>query len=177
MRRINLFLLCVCLVIGLFSVIGHAQETYKKPPKEIQEILDAPAIPSTSISPAKDLIAVLVPLRYPPISELAQPMLRLAGTRVNPRNNGAHREPYFIQLTLKKISDGSEMHVKLPAGAKIIRPQWSPDGRYIAAGNITDNGIELWFIDTRTGAASKVQNVYLNTAFGGFDWTGPRTIL
>jgi len=46
------------------------------------DVLNAPAIPGTSISPTREKIAIQVPLRYPPISDLAQPMLRLAGTRV-----------------------------------------------------------------------------------------------
>ena len=79
-------------VIALFG-LSVAQGSYKKPPANIQEILDAPAIPSTSISPTRDKIALLEPLRYPPISELAEPMLRLAGRRINPTTNSAHRTP------------------------------------------------------------------------------------
>ena len=59
-------------------------------------MLNAPAIPASSVSPTRDRIAILSPLRYPPISELAQPMLRLAGLRINPNTNGQHRQPYFV---------------------------------------------------------------------------------
>lgn len=152
------------------SVSAFAQGSYKKPPKEIQEILDAPAIPATSVSPKRDKIALLEPLRYPPIAELAEPMLRLAGSRINPRTNGQHRQPYSVKVTLKNIADGKETPVALPAGAKIITPSWSPDGKYIAAGNITPTGIELWIIDTATAKAKKVNGVQINTAFGGFGW-------
>lgn len=152
------------------SVAAFAQGSYKKPPKEIQEILDAPAIPATSVSPKRDKIALLEPLRYPPIAELAEPMLRLAGSRINPRTNGQHRQPYSVKVTLKNIADGKETPVALPAGAKIITPSWSPDGKYIAAGNITPTGIELWIIDTATAKAKKVNGVQINTAFGGFGW-------
>lgn len=152
------------------SVSAIAQGSYKKPPKEIQEILDAPAIPATSVSPKRDKIALLEPLRYPPIAELAEPMLRLAGSRINPRTNGQHRQPYSVKVTLKNIADGKETPVALPAGAKIITPSWSPDGKYIAAGNITPTGIELWIIDTATAKAKKVNGVQINTAFGGYGW-------
>jgi dipeptidyl aminopeptidase/acylaminoacyl peptidase len=169
-------LLSTLLTIVALCSISIAQGSYKKPPANIQEILDAPAIPSTSISPTRDKIALLEPLRYPPISELAEPMLRLAGSRINPKTNSAHRTPYSVSLKLKNVADGKEMAVAFPAGAKIISPQWSPDGKYIAAGNATPTGIELWIIDTATAKAKKVNGIMINTAYGGFDWEDSSTI-
>lgn len=163
-------------LIFAFAITVSSQGSYKKPPKEIQDILDAPAIPATSVSPVRDKLALLEPLRYPPISELAEPMLRLAGSRINPRTNGQHRQPYSVRVTLKNIADGKETPVVLPAGAKIISPSWSPDGKYIAAGNVTPTGVELWIIDTATAKATKVRNVQINTAYGGFGWEDAKTI-
>ena len=164
------------LVILVLCAITVAQGSYKKPPANIQEILDAPAIPSTSVSPTRDKIALLEPLRYPPISELAEPMLRLAGSRINPKTNSAHRTPYSVSMKLKSVADGKETAVGFPVGAKIIQPSWSPDGKYIAAGNVTTAGIELWIVDTATARAKKVNGVMINTAYGGFDWEDSATI-
>lgn len=165
------------LLIALIVPMGaFAQGSYKQPPKEIMDVLNAPAIPFTSISPTRDKIAMLEPLRYPPISELAQPMLRIAGLRINPNTNGQHRQPYFVSLRFKNVSDGKETAVTLPAGAQIISPQWSPDGKYLAAGNVTPVGVELWVIDTASGKAQKIKNIFVNTAFGGFGWEDSRTI-
>jgi dipeptidyl aminopeptidase/acylaminoacyl peptidase len=158
------------LVISVFALDLFAQSNYKQPPKEIMDVLNAPATPATSVSPAKDKIALLEPLRYPPISELSQPMLRLAGVRINPNTNGAHRQSYFVRVSLQNIADGKEIPVELPSGAQIISPQWSADGKYIAAGNITPRGVELWIIETATGKAKLVKKVYVNTAFGSFNW-------
>jgi YD repeat-containing protein len=154
-----------------------AQGAYKQPPKNIMDVLNAPATPGVSVSPVRDRMVLLEPLRYPPISELAQPMLRIAGLRINPNTNGQHRQPYFVNLKLKNISDGKETPVALPAGAQIFSPQWSPDGKYIAAGNITPVGVELWIIETATAKASKVKNLFVNTAFGGFSWIDSKNIL
>jgi dipeptidyl aminopeptidase/acylaminoacyl peptidase len=162
--------LSLLFIVALFAVQSFAQSGYQKPPKEILDILNAPATPATSISPARDKIALLEPLRYPPVSELAEPMLRLAGLRINPRTNAQHRQPYSVKVTLKNIADGKETPVNLPAGAKIISPNWSADGRYIAAGNVTPVGVELWIIETASGKATKIKNAMVNTAFGGFDW-------
>ncbi|HEY8562055.1 MAG TPA: prolyl oligopeptidase family serine peptidase [Pyrinomonadaceae bacterium] len=149
---------------------GFAFGQYQKPPKEIEDILNAPAIPVTSVSPAKDKIALLEPLRYPPISELAQPMLRLAGLRINPNTNGQHRQPYFVKVTLKNIADGSETPIALPSNAQIISPMWSADGKYLAVGNVTPTGVQLWIVDTGSAKATQIKNLTVNTAFGGFDW-------
>jgi dipeptidyl aminopeptidase/acylaminoacyl peptidase len=157
--------LFICAAISAFG-----QGSYKQPPKEILDVLNAPAIPSTSISPTRDKIAITAPLRYPPIADLAQPMLRLAGTRVNPNTNGPHLQSYSPTLRFKNVADGKEIDVALPSGAKVTGVQWSPDGKHVAFGNVTANGIELWIADTATGKANKVRNVYVNAAFGGFSW-------
>src|SRR5215217_8083134 len=93
----------VGILIAVCAVVCLGQGSYKQPPKEVMDVLNAPPIPLTTVSPAGDRIAMLEPLRYPPIADLAQPMLRLAGERVNPNNNGQHRQPYFVKLTFKNI--------------------------------------------------------------------------
>ncbi|MBK8812358.1 MAG: S9 family peptidase [Acidobacteria bacterium] len=167
MKKMNYL---AALVLAILAIAVTADAQYKKPPKEILDVLNAPAIPSTSVSPAKDRVALLEPLRYPPIAELAEPMLRIAGLRINPNSNSQHRQPYFVKLTLKSIADGKETAVALPAGAKIISPTWSGDGKFIAVGNITPTGIELWIVETATAKARKIDGVQVNTAFGEFDW-------
>jgi len=159
----------ITLLTAIFSALVFAQG-YQKPPKEILDILDAPTTPATSVSPAKDKIALLGTVRYRPIADYAQPMLKLAGLRVNPNTNSSHRQGYYSSVTLKNISDGKETEVALPNGAKIISPNWSADGKYLAAGNLTDSGVELWIIETSTAKAMKLNGVLVNTAFGGFDW-------
>lgn len=162
----------IALAVFLLPALVCAQDTYKQPPKEIMDVLNAPAIPSTSISPSREVIAMFEPLRYPPIADLAQPMLRLAGTRINPNNNAPHLQGYSVKLTLKNISDGRETSVSLPMNVKISSPQWSPDGRYIAFGNITATGVELWLVDTATAKAKRLGSYYVNTAFGEYGWEG-----
>lgn len=160
------------IIVALFLQLGfvNAQTGYQKPPKDITDVLDASYAPTTSISPAKDKILLLEPLRYPPISELAQPMLRLAGLRINPNTNGQHRQSYSTKMTLKDIADGRETAVQLPAGAQIISANWSADGKYVAFGNQTPAGIELWVLDTVSSKAKMIKGIMVNTVMGGFDW-------
>jgi dipeptidyl aminopeptidase/acylaminoacyl peptidase len=171
------FKILFAAILALVPTIAFSQGSYKQPPKEILDVLNARPIPSTSLSPTRDKIALLEPLRYPPIAELAQPMLRIAGLRINPLTNAPHRTVYSTKLTLKNLADGKEMPVALPAGAKILSPQWAPDGRHMAFGNLTDAGVELWIVDTANAKATLVKGVRINNILTGFGWTDSQRIL
>ncbi len=162
-------LLKSCLLIVILVGLTFAQG-YQKPAKVIQDVIDAPEIPLTSISPSKDKILLLQPLRNPPIADLSEPMLRLAGLRINPKTNGRHRQFYSVELALRDLDGGNPKSINFPKGAKLINPRWSADGKFIAVGNITPNGIELWVVDTETADAKKIDGVKVNTILGGFSW-------
>lgn len=155
-------LLCALLLL----VCGVVAQGYRKPPQAVLDVLNSPVTPSVSISPARDQMLLATGVRYPPISDLAQPMLRLAGYRINPNTNGRHLAPYFVALSLKRIADGAETKVELPPGAQVGFPQWSPDGKRFAFTNTVANGIELWVGDAVTGRASKIKGVLVNAAYG-----------
>lgn len=154
--------LALLALIFVSSSVALAQQTYKKPPKEILDVLTAPLTPSASVSPGRDYILLAQGVRYPPLSELAQPMLRLAGLRINPGTNGRHRAPYYVRLWVKRISDGAETEVTLPGSAQIGFPKWSGDGKRFAFTNTTQSGIELWVGETSTGKARQVKGVKIN---------------
>jgi dipeptidyl aminopeptidase/acylaminoacyl peptidase len=158
-------LLSLAILCVISDGTASAQNTYRKPPKEVLDVLDTPPTPAASVSPRRDLMLLAQGTRYPPIADLAQPMLRLAGLRINPNTNGPHREPYYIKLWLKKISDGSEVQVALPAGARISFPQWSADGQRFAFINTTQKGIELWTGETATGKAHLLKGIKVNNIF------------
>ena len=150
-----------------------AQQGYKKPPKEVLDILDAPVTPNAIISPSRDAALLATGLRYPPIADLAEPMLRLAGLRINPRTNGPHRFQYSVAMTLKRIPEGTETKVALPASAKISSIDWSPDGKHFAFLNTTAAGIELWVGDTADARIRKLKNVAVNAVYGDpLQWMG-----
>jgi len=159
------------VLVLLLAGFAAAQEGYKKPPKEVLDILSAPVTPTGSVSPARDVMLLATGLRYPPLADLAQPMLRLAGLRINPRTNGPHRFSYAVALTLKRISDGTEMKLALPAGAKITLIQWSGDGKHLAFLNTTATAVELWVADATNGKLQQLKSVKVNNAYGdAFQW-------
>lgn len=166
-KRVSVLLAVVCL---LAAAAGWAQE-YRRPAKEILDVLHAPPAPSVSVSPAGDVALLYEPVRYPPIADLARPMLRLAGVRIDPASSGRHRTPRYANFVLKRIADGSERPVKTPPEGQVGSPAWSPDGKRFAFPVTTDTGIELWVADAATGAARQLEGVALNAVLGrGFDW-------
>src|SRR5438270_11701547 len=84
-----------------------AQTTYQKAPKAIADILDAPTPPQALLSPTREHLLLVEAARYPTIAELSEPMLRLAGLRINPANFGPHNPPRVVGITLVEI-DGKK---------------------------------------------------------------------
>lgn len=163
------YLLVLCATALIFGA-----ESYQKPPKAILDVLNAPVTPQLSLSPTHAFAVQDQPVRYPPIAELAQPMLRIAGMRINPRTNGLHNTVFNSSLTLRKVPDGTEIRVELPPNGKFSGGHWSADGLHFAFTNSTSAGIELWIGDT-IGKTHKVEGVHLNgvLASGGGGRGGP----
>jgi dipeptidyl aminopeptidase/acylaminoacyl peptidase len=149
-----------------FVFLAAADEVYHQPPKDVLDVLNARATPRASVSPAHTHVLLVEPLRYPPIADLSQPMLRLAGLRINPATNGPHRGFLNTSMVLKRINngsgDGSEVKVQTPSGAKLSQPKWSADGQHFAFTNTTATGIDLWVGDTGTGQIRRVEGLRVN---------------
>ena len=90
------------------SLLMQAEDfLYHQPSKEIQEVLNAPPTPQISVSPRRDYAILIEGVRYPPIAEIAQPMLRLAGIRIDINTNGMHLAPYFVSFAIKSLQESS----------------------------------------------------------------------
>ena len=131
--------LLLAAVLMLFGA-----DTYQKPPKVVEDILNSPSTPTIQLSPTHAYAMQGRPVRYPPIAELAQPMRRLAGIRINPATNGLHNATFNSTLTLRKVPEGTDIKVALPPNPKLSTGRWSPDGNHFAFTNTTDKGIEIW---------------------------------
>src|SRR5579863_7700451 len=120
------------LILATTTFVLADDFPYQKPPKAVLDVLNAPLTPTISISPQRDYAIFMQPVRYPPIAEVAQPMLRLAGIRIDTNTNGMHGAPNYTSYMLKRISDAAEIKVSLPGNAKLSPPIWSPDGKQFA---------------------------------------------
>jgi len=135
---------------------------YQLPPKVVVDILDAPPLPTAAISPTRQTVALLERASMPTIAELSQPMLRLAGLRINPRTNGPHLQTRLKGITLKTVADGSEAKVVVPADPALSWLGFSPDGKRLAFTHTRETGVELWVADAITGQAKAVSAATLN---------------
>ena len=158
------FLCGVCVVTIALDAFG--QEGYQKPPAAVAEILDAPPPPALSISPTGDNVLLVQSARYPAIEELAAPMVRLAGLRINPKTNGPARPPRVTGISLMPVTGGEAKAVALPEKGKCGSPFWSPDGKRFAVLNTTPGGIELWVCEVGDTKFQKVKGLLVNAAIG-----------
>jgi dipeptidyl aminopeptidase/acylaminoacyl peptidase len=152
---------------------GDAPTAYQDAPAPIAQILDTPPTPGVSVSPTRTHAALLGRANLPPIAELAEPQLELAGYRINPRNNGPanSRIAWLNSLSFQDVSGGTVRDVALPAGTRFIAPSWSPDGRRLAFLRGADAGLELWVADVAGGEARRLTGPQVNAAFGaGMEW-------
>ena len=169
------------LFAGLFLLsitVAQAQTNlqYQQPPKAMVDIVDALPTPGVELSPAggaagKRWMLIEHFSGLPTIADLAQPELRLAGLRFNPKTDGPSRGRYETSLELQALPNGKAVAIAgLPAHAKIRFADWSPDGRKISFVNISDAkedaGLSLWIIDVAAAQARRLPGIALNGIFG-----------
>jgi dipeptidyl aminopeptidase/acylaminoacyl peptidase len=160
--------LLVALIVTFAVAPAWGDATrYRTPPPAIEAALNAPPLPNVVVSPRRDVIALVTPLRYPPVADLARPMLRIAGLRIDPATNGIHHAPAATALSFERISDGRVMRVALPSRAHVAGLSFSPDGSRFAFTNATPSGTELWLGTLADGRAQRVRGLWVNAVFPG----------
>ena len=147
---------------------------YLAPPAPLQALVDAPRPPQLSISPHRDLLALTQTPPLPGIDVVAQPELKLAGLRINPRTYAQSRFVFGSDLWLMDVATGKEIRLQgLPKPLSIATSAWSPDQRYLAFNqvNARDGSNELWVVDIAARSARRLIALPLNTVAGrGYRW-------
>ena len=159
-----------CSIVALFGIFSSSplasQTPYRTPPRLIVDILDAPPLPAASVSPDRQWLLLLEQRSMPTIAELAQPMLRLAGSRINPRTSGPQLPGPVTGLLLKRIGDGSERRIAAPTPAALSFVSWAPHGPAFTFVQTRDSGLALWVADVATGQARALTGPTLNATDG-----------
>jgi dipeptidyl aminopeptidase/acylaminoacyl peptidase len=161
--------LCIGVVCTLPSQKGIAQDltTYQRPPASIAELVDAPTVPAIQWSSSGKLMLFLERSDFPSIDEVAQPVLGLAGLRLNPVSNGSAVATLYTDIRIKNINSGKETKVSgLPAQPFISNVSLSPDEKWIAFTQNTPAGMELWLIDVEKATAQAWTSAKINDAYG-----------
>ena len=165
--RRGLITLAVVPFLGVAPAL--AQDGYLKPPQVVVDILEAPAFPQVQLSPDRARLLVIERANMPTIADLAQPMLRLAGSRINPNTFGPHGGTRITGIVIRDLTTQRSIRVQVPADASLSNIGWSADGRLLTFTNTSAEGIHLWSAEPLTGAARRVNDRRLNAAgTGGF---------
>ncbi len=164
----TLSLLSALMIAIAAPVMAQAPAAFLIPPAEIVEVLDAPPIPPAVVSPDGTTVAMFHRRSMPPLSELAQPMLGLAGYRINPRTNGPHATTRQggHRITVTRIADGTEQAFDAPPETSLSGPEYSPDGSRLLFLLTRYNGIEAWMMEVETGQARPLTDASVNAVWG-----------
>jgi hypothetical protein len=164
--NLALFINAICFSI---THTADAQELsgYQKPPESIAKIVEESVSRSVILSGRAKYMAILEEPGYPSINEIAAPYLKLAGLRVNPRNNGNNRSSFYTSLRFKILDNSEEFELQnIPKDAKIKNVTFSPDEDKVAFAITTDSVIELWMGDLVAKSAKRLNNFGLNDTYG-----------
>ncbi|WP_243039378.1 S9 family peptidase [Dyella sedimenti] len=163
-RRAPFFAGCLTLLLPL-----ALQAAYDKPPEPLLGVMHAPLPAIPMLDPTRQRMLLVEQSQYPSIERVAEPYVKLAGLRIEPRNHSRHdaSNGYGIRaclksFTLEDVASHQQVPVMLPADACPSVPLWSPDGHRFAFTNTTGERTELWLGDALTGAVHRVEGASLN---------------
>jgi dipeptidyl aminopeptidase/acylaminoacyl peptidase len=161
------------------AVATPAFADYAKPPEALLKVLKAPPPPQPGLDPSGQRLLLTTLQTYPSIERVAQPYLKLAGVRLEPKNRSRHdtQGGYGIpacvaDFTLIDVGTAKQSKVALPKGCASAA-QWSADGSRFAFQNAVDTSVQLWVGDAQTGQVKQIPSVQLNPIFGyTVQWLG-----
>lgn len=160
-------LLSFLIFTATIHTYGQEPVGYQRPPSSIQELLEAPNTPVAQFNRSGNKLLLLRVPDFPSIEDVSQPILGLAGLRINPLNNSSAVSTTYTSMSIQDVNSTNEKLVEgLPKSAKIGNVTWSPDERYIAFTNATKQGVELWFVDVGKLQAKRLTDKYVNDAYG-----------
>lgn len=154
-------LIAACLLVCLTAT---AQEnSYQRPPKVIEEMALAPVTPTVDFNSDYSQMMQLHGFSYTPLSELAQPELRLAGARINPDTYSVSRRPGYNKIVIVNLKNHTEMTIQgLPEESIIWSAEWYPSDDRILIANKEKDGIYLYSASLADGKAHRLSNRRMN---------------
>jgi len=140
-------------------------EGWQSPPEDILKILHAPHYYWSSLAPRGRHIFLGDYVLYPLLADLAAPMHKLAGTRVNPAANSRHSSFGVVSPRLVRVKDGKVRKLNLPEGAGILSVEWTACGKRFAVTVELDDHVGLW-IGSTAGDFKEVKGLAVNPLMG-----------
>lgn len=168
---------CVLLLLQ-WPLMAQQSTGYQRPPKAIEDLVNAPVTPSVSFSRTGDLMLVLEAPGYASLEDLSQPELRIGGIRINPITSGPSRASSFENIKIKNIKSGEEKEItNLPNDPKLSNVSFSDDEKYIAFTHRSAEEISLWVAEVATMEARRLTGE-VNQVYGkSISWLSDNQLL
>ncbi|MEX1024189.1 MAG: prolyl oligopeptidase family serine peptidase [Planctomycetota bacterium] len=161
------------VALALFSLslsFLPVADDYRQPPADVVKLVAAEPAPSVSFSPSGDWMLLVERDAMPSIEDVARPLLRLAGIRIDPSSNGRFQTSYAKGLLLQRAEGGEPVRVPMSDGAGLVRASWSHDDRHFAFWVVTDVGTELWLGNVDAPGEPALVSQRVNTVLASPTW-------
>lgn len=155
----------VTLAIATAATPIAAQTAYDAPAPDIADIVTRAPSPQVSLSPDGKTMLLLEREALPPVSEIAKPMERLAGMRLDVSTNDNHNPRNIVGLSIQDIATGEVRNVALPENADIADTGWSKDGDKFVFSNTLEDGMSMHVLDVASGRVTTLLESGLNAIF------------
>ena len=169
MRRFAIrfaLIIVFCVSAATVTAAGEQPATgWQSPAEDLLEVLHAPQLPRAFVAPGEGHLLLADPVYYPPLAELAAPMHKLAGVRVNPELNGYHGRHGGTSPRLVRVDTGETTPLDLPEGSEVHDVEWTADGSRFALTVGHGDHLGLW-VGSVDGKVAKVDGVALNPLLG-----------
>ncbi len=130
----------------------------------LTRVLEAVPIPAVELSPDRTRLLIMERPALPRLPEPVVPEVRLAGIRINPRNNAPSRARTYSALIVTPIGKGDPRRIVIPWQSRVGQVLWSPDGQRVAFTIVEDAGVSLWVAEASSGAIRMLVGPSLNVA-------------
>lgn len=162
------FPLLVPLVVPLLSSPASADPTrYEAPSPAVSTILDAPRPPVIRLSPDKEWMALLDRPDLPNIGDVAAPVVKVAGIRIDPRTNGPARENPFTSISLRRVDKPKAKPIPVAVQGRVSSVSFDDGSQRMMMTVVSDSGLELWLADVGENPSPKRLLGGLMGAYGG----------
>lgn len=153
------------------------EQIWRSPPEPIAQILSAALPPTVLISPDHQWLVELDKSAHF-ISELAEPEIKVAGFRLNPKTSGPAPYRPYQSLSVKPLLEGTPQVIELPPHNGIGFLRWSPDSQTLAFTLLQETGFELWVMDLVERLPQRLTEPILNATYGSpYRWMSDQALL
>ena len=138
---------------------------WQSPDEDILQVLHAQRLPRVWTAPGGDYLLLADPVEYPSLEQVAAPMHKLAGIRVDPTLNYYHGWYGSTSPRLLEIETGEVTPLELPEGAEVLNVDFTADGGRFALSVVQSDHVGLW-TGSSSGDLAKIDGVALNYLLG-----------